>query len=339
MKNLLYIGNKLSQHGVPVTTIETLGPLLKDEGYNLYYASSKKSMALRMLDMLWKVVQLNNKVDLILIDTYSTSSFWYAFFVSQLARLLRIQYIPILHGGNLPNRLENNPRLCRMLFSNAYKNVAPSRYLLHHFELKGFTNTVYIPNTLEIDNYTYKERKVVSPNLLWVRSFARIYNPNMAIEVFKIIKDKYPEATLCMVGPDKDGSLEEAKLLASNYGLNVNFTGKLSKKEWIALSEDYNLFINTTHFDNTPVSVMEAMALGLPVITTNVGGIPYLLDNGVDALLVEDRSVNQMVGAIETLCEDENLAQALRRNARSKTESFDWQIVKEAWEEILECRF
>lgn len=335
MKNLLYIGNKLSQHGVSFTTIETLGPLFKDEGYEVFYASSKKKMVLRMLDMLYKVIQLRNKVDFILIDTYSTTSFWYAFITSQLARILYVQYVPILHGGNLPNRLKNNPRLCKMLFRNAYKNVAPSGYLLHHFELKGFTNTIYIPNTLEIDNYSYKERKIVVPHLLWVRSFAKIYNPNMAIEVFKVIKNKHPEATLCMVGPEKDGSLAGAQLLAESYNLNVTFTGKLSKKEWITLSEDYNLFINTTHFDNTPVSVMEAMALGLPVITTNVGGIPFLLDDYVDAVLVEDGSVDEMVGAIEKVCQDENLARMLSQNARAKAEGFDWKIVKEAWEHVL----
>lgn len=288
-----------------------------------------------MLDMLWSVLKLRNKIDFILIDTYSTFNFWYAIFVSQLARVLKIKYIPILHGGNLPYRLKNSPRLCRILFSNAYKNVAPSGYLLHHFELNGFTNTIHIPNTLEIGNYSYKEREIVVPHLLWVRSFARIYNPNMAVEVFKDIKIKYPEATLCMVGPEKDGSLATAKLLAESYNLNVTFTGKLSKKEWITLSEDYNLFINTTHFDNTPVSVMETMALGLPVITTNVGGIPFLLDDQVDAVLVEDGSVDQMVGAIEKVCQDENLATMLSKNARAKVERFDWGIVKQAWRNLL----
>lgn len=336
MKNLLYIGNKLSRHGVSVTTIETLGPLLASEGYAVYYASSKKNLVLRMLDMLWSVFKFRNRIDLIIIDTYSTSSFWYAFLVSQLARVFQIKYVPILHGGNLPDRLKKNPRFSKMLFSNAYKNVAPSKYLLHHFDLNGFDNTVFIPNTIEIDNYPFKERKTVAPNLLWVRSFASIYNPNMAIEVFRIIKKKYPEATLCMVGPDKDGSLKEAKALANRYELDITFTGKLSKKEWITLSTSYDIFINTTHFDNTPVSVMEAMALGLPVISTNVGGIPYLLEDNGDALLVDDASTEQMVAAIDRLCNDVVLAATLCKNARKKAESFDWNNVREVWNVVLE---
>ncbi|RZK11915.1 MAG: glycosyltransferase [Flavobacterium sp.] len=309
--------------------------MFEGEGYNVHYASSKKNVFLRMVDMLLHVIKLRNKIDFILIDTYSTSNFWYAFLVGCLSKMINKRYITMLRGGDLPNRLVKSPRLCKILFSDAYKNVAPSRYLLHHFKLNGFTNTIYIPNTLEINHYNYKEREVVVPHLLWVRSFARIYNPNMAVEVFKAIKNKYPEATLCMVGPDKDGSLEGAKLFAKSFNLDVIFTGKLSKKDWITLSEKYNLFINTTHFDNTPVSVMEAMALGLPVISTNVGGIPFLIDDGIDGLLVEDGSVDQMVSAIERLCYDHALFQLITKNARTKVEGFDWKIVKETWKNVL----
>jgi len=335
LKSLLYIGNKLSSHGVSVTTIETLGSLLENEGYAVYYASSKKNLVFRMLDMLWSIVKFRKKIDLVVIDTYSTSSFWYAFLTGQLARILKIGYIPILHGGNLPDRLKNNPRLSKMLFGNACKNIAPSNYLLHHFKMNGFNNTLFIPNTIEIGSYPFKERKTIVPHLLWVRSFAKIYNPNMAVEVLQKLRRFYPEATLCMVGPDKDGSMEAAKMLAAECGLEVTFTGRLSKKEWVALSENYSIFINTTHFDNTPVSVMEAMALGLPVISTNVGGIPYLLKDNNDALLVDDNSVDQMVAAITNLCKNETLVQTLSRNARNKAESFDWSNVKKLWKDII----
>ena len=85
------------------------------------------------------------------------------------------------------------------------------------------------------------------------------------------------DATLAMIGPDVDGSLTKVKDLARKKNLDVNFTGKLSKPEWINYSKDFNVFINTTNFDNTPVSVIEAMALGLPVVSTNVGGMPFLI--------------------------------------------------------------
>lgn len=153
----------------------------------------------------------------------------------------------------------------------------------------------------------------------------------MAVEVFSLIKKRYPEATLCMVGPEKDGSLLEAKEKAKDLKLEVLFTGKLSKQDWINLSKEYAVFINTTHFDNMPVSVIEAMSLGLAVVSTNVGGIPYLLENKKEALLVSDNDVNEMVLAIERIIENPDLFLNIIDHARRKAESFDWASLKHNW--------
>lgn len=287
-------------------------------------------MYFRMIDMLWSVFR-NRKADAVLIDTYSTTNFWYAFATSQLCRLLNLKYIPILHGGNLPFRLKNNTKICKMIFNHSYHNVSPSHYLLEKFREQGFNNLIHIPNGIEIENYPFLERKKASPNLLWVRSFAKIYNPLMAVKVFYTIKKKYPEATLCMVGPEKDGSLVTAKQKAKDLKLEVFFTGKLSKQDWINLSKEYAIFINTTHFDNMPVSVIESMSLGLAVVSTNVGGIPYLLENEKEGLLVEDNDVDEMVSAIEKIIENPDLFLNLTSHARIKSENFDWESVKYIW--------
>ena len=335
MKKILYIGNKLSKHGSTTTIIETLGSLLTNEGYKVIYASDKKNQIYRMIDMIFKTILNASKVDYILIDTYSTSSFYYALLVSQLCRLLNKKYIPILHGGNLPNRIANSQFLSKLIFTNSYKNVAPSNYLLKAFISKGYSNVIFIPNTIDIENYAFIERNSIVPKLLWVRSFSAIYNPKMAIKVLAELKKEYPNAQLCMVGPDKENRIDECKLFAKELGVEVQFTGKLSKKEWIKISKDYNVFINTTHFDNTPVSVIEAMALGLPIVSTNVGGIPFLLTNNENALLVNDNDSNGMSLAIKELFSNTKLQNNIVCNARKLVENFDWSIVKQKWFEIL----
>ena len=104
MKNLLYIGNKLSKTGKTETTILTLSDALRSEGYTVYAVSNKKNKLWRLLDMLLAILKCSKKVDCVLIDTYSTSNFYYAYLCSQFCRLLKLKYIPILHGGNLPKR-------------------------------------------------------------------------------------------------------------------------------------------------------------------------------------------------------------------------------------------
>lgn len=335
MKRLLYIGNQLSKHGYNKTSIETLGVFLEDEGYNVTFTSSKKNQWARMLDMIIITFFKIRSIDYVLIDTYSTSSFWYTFFCSQIARVFNVKYIPILRGGDLPNRLRKNPKLCQMVFANAYKNVAPSGYLKQVFEQAGFANVIYIPNSIEIEKYKFEERIEFAPKLLWVRAFATIYNPEMAVQVLFELQRKYPNASLTMVGPDKDGSLQTTKDFADSVGVAVNFTGQLAKEDWWQLASEQDIFINTTHFDNTPISVMEAMALGLPVVSTNVGGIPYLLTDKENALLVNDNDVVAMTDSIRHLIENQQKTKELASNARNFIEKMDWNVVKEQWRQVL----
>lgn len=335
MKHLLYIGNKLSKHGYTETSIETLGSFFEMEGFTVYYASSKKNKLNRMLDMVFNTIKYAKKVDYVLIDTYSTYNFWYAFVISQLCRILKVRYISKLHGGNLPNRIKKSKFFSNMIFKNAHINVAPSNYLLNEFQMNGYSNLIYIPNTIELQNYIFTKREIKIPKLLWVRSFAKIYNPTMAIKVFSALKKNHPEASLCMVGPIKDESYDETVRLAQKMKVEVNFTGKLSKEDWIELSKEYTIFINTTHFDNTPISVIEAMAIGLPIVSTNVGGIPFLLHHQKNALLVDDNDIESMVLEIEKLLKTPKLVVLLTENALGTVKNFDWKIVKKQWFELL----
>jgi glycosyltransferase involved in cell wall biosynthesis len=284
----------------------------------------------------YSVFKYRDKVDYVLIDTYSTFSFWYVLMVSQLCRIFQLKYIPILHGGNLPYRLDNSPIISKLIFNHSFRNVAPSGYLLNAFQKRNFSNLVFIPNTIDLKEYpNANKRDTTIPKLLWVRSFAALYNPKMAVDVLKSLQKQYPNAELCMVGPNKDGSLEETRAYAKRQNVVVTFTGRLSKTEWVTLSEKYNVFINTTNFDNTPVSVIEAMCLGLPVVTTNVGGIPFLLEHQKTALLVDAEAVIQMSDSILEIMQNADLRNALVKNGRKHVESFDWQQVKQKWAEVL----
>jgi glycosyltransferase involved in cell wall biosynthesis len=334
MKNILYVGNALSQKGKNLTSVESLS-LHLSEFCSVKIASDKSNKVLRLLDMI-RLVYVNRKTaDFVLIDTYSTTNFYYALVISQLSRRFKIKYIPILHGGNLEQRLKNNPRLSKMIFCNAYKLVSPSGFLKEVFENYGYSKIEHIPNTIELKNLNFFNRQIDTINLLWVRSFNKIYNPKQAVFVLKSLIEKGYSASLTMVGPETDGSLSEAKNLALSNDLDVVFTNKLPKKKWIELSKKSNVFINTTNFDNTPISVIEAMALGLPVVSTNVGGLPHLISDNEDGLLVSPNDIEAMVKAVIRLKSNINLKNSIVLNARKKAEHFDWKQVKLKWERLL----
>ena len=333
-KNVLYIGNALSNNGKTVTTIETLALQLRDF-CSVKIASRKFNKVLRLIDMVNTVISNRKWAEVVLIDTYSTTNYYYALLISQICRILKIKYIPILHGGNLEQRLIKNPYLSKLIFGNAYKLVAPSNFLKSVFKTFGYEDVLHIPNAIEIQNYQFESRAIDDIKLLWVRSFSSIYNPELAILVLESLLKKGHQAELTMVGPEVDGAMQKTKTLAESKNLNVDFTGKLSKKEWVELSRTSNIFINTTNFDNMPVSVIEAMALGLPIVSTNVGGIPFLLTNNIEGLLVAPNDADTLVEAILKIKKDNNLKDTMITNARKKVEQFDWEIVKSKWQSLL----
>ncbi|MFK5889308.1 MAG: glycosyltransferase family 4 protein [Flavobacteriaceae bacterium] len=333
--NILYVGNDLTLKTGYNSTIAVLSKLLM-ENFQVKVVSNKQNKFQRLLDMCLTVIKRRNKTDYILIDTFSTSNFYFALIVSQLARLFNIKYIPILHGGNLPYRLERSKWLSNKIFLYSYANVAPSHYLKNAFQNKGF-GVIFIPNILTISDYSFKSRKSIKPNLLWVRAFNKTYNPVMAIEVLNLLREHYPEAKLCMIGPFKDASYQDVLDRIKKYNLEngIEITGVLPRRKWLKKSAAYDVFINTTDFDNTPVSVMEAMALGLPIVSTNAGGLPFLIDDKNDGILVDKNDAKQMVKEIVKLLKNPLIAYKLAAEARKKAESFDWENVKQKWYRVI----
>ncbi|GGD15113.1 hypothetical protein GCM10011343_02640 [Flavobacterium orientale] len=286
---------------------------------------------------MWIAIVLHSrKVDVVLIDVYSTLNFWYAYSCSLLCRVFDIPYIPILHGGNLPARFQNNPKTAMALVNYAYKTVIPSAYLKKHLASFNLPRVEVIPNTIELANYPFKQRSALQPHLLWVRAIDSIYNPEMALQTLALVREEFPEAQLTMVGPYKSISETAWQQTLQKYQLPVRMTGKLTKEEWIGLAASHTVFINTTRIDNMPVSVIEAMALGLPVVSTDVGGIPHLIQHEVSGLLVPTNDAPAMAQAVLRLLRSEGLTEKLTLNARKEVDKYDWRAIAVQWKALLE---
>jgi glycosyltransferase involved in cell wall biosynthesis len=333
-RKIIYVDNFLTAHGHTPTTGEVLTRLMEKEGYRVIRAGTKKSKPARLTEMLAAIVK--NKHAVVLIATYSTSAFYFAWAASQLCRMMGIKYIPCLHGGNLPDRIKKHPRLSAQVFAHSYTNVVVSGYLQASIEKKGW-RSLLIPNSIQLNAYPFLQRSSVRPRLLWVRSFHKIYNPGLAITLVAELSKIYPDASLTMVGPDKDGSLNECKRIADDLGVGslINFTGRLQVAEWVKLSATHDIFVNTTNFDNLPVSVIEAMALGMPVISTDAGGIKYLITNNVNGYLVPRKSVSDFAERVEYLVNNPNTVASISDQARKGACQYSQEIVMQQWNALL----
>ncbi len=313
---LVYFGNKLSIHGRSKSVLETLEPLL-GEFCDVKCYSNKRNKFFRLSDMLFHFFKEGLQADIIMIDVYSTISFYFAFILAWVSSIFNKPFILFLHGGNLPERYVSSKRKVDYIFKRARSIVAPSGYLKTFFEKNGY-KVILIPNLIDLEKFGFQVRDFSTPRLLYLRGFGEIYNPLMNVRVVSELMDEYPGIQLAMLGSDIDGFLEKTYELIDclKLGKHVKIFGKKSQEEWIKLSKGYNIMVSSPFIDNTPVSVIEGMALGLVIISTNVGGVKFLVDQKVDGILIPSDDHKAMANAVREVLSDSSLANCLLKNAR-----------------------
>ncbi len=334
---ILLVGNFLSSNGGNQTTAEAFALHLKGAGHSIIATSEIRPRLPRLLDMVSTVFLQRANYQIAYVEVYSGAAFLWAEVVCNLLGILRKPYILTLHGGNLPAFAQRWKGRVRRLLKGADMVTAPSRYL--QAEMQSYREDIMlIPNPLDIKHYLFRLRSTPRPHLTWLRAFHNIYNPQMAPRVIADLLTSFPDITLTMIGPDKgDGTLQETEEAIEKLGLqkHIKIVPAISKNEVPAYLGRADIFINTTNIDNTPISVLEAMACGLCVVSTNVGGIPYLLEDGQDVLLVPPQNPQMMAIAIKRVLMEPDLAERLSQNARNKVEQFDWSAIIPTWQQLF----
>ena len=334
---ILLIGNKLSNRGLNPTSIEKLEENLSSN-YSIRSASDKQSSFIRIIEMLSLVFLYRKICKLIIVDVFGTKAFYFSCLIIFYSKFKNIPVLPVFRGGSLPERYNKNTKLFKYIFNKTILVICPSPFLSDFFSSRKI-KTQIIHNYIDLKKYPFKYRERLKPELLWVRSIHSIYNPVMAIYVLKKILEYYPQARLSMVGPIKDNTIKLINKLIFKWNLQekVTLTGKLEKKEWIELSKDFDIFLNTTNIDNQPVSVIEAMALGLPIISTNVGGIPNLLTHNQTAKLVDKNNISAMVNGIRDYLSNPSNSLFISKNARELVEAqYDESVIIPQWISIID---
>lgn len=314
-----------------------LAERLTQTGWSTLTTSSVPGRLQRVADMVGSAWRRRREYEVAQVDVYSWDAFVWAEAVCWTLQRAGRPYVLTLHGGDLPRFTRRWPGRVRRLLQSAAAVTTPSGYLLD--EMRSVRNDLrLLPNARDLGTCRVRVRSRPEPKLVWLRRFHWLYNPEMAPEVVRRLQVEHPSVHLTMVGPDSgDGTLESTRRVAAECGVfgRISFPGGVPKEQVPAWLEQGDVFLNTTDVDNTPLSVLEAMACGLCIVSTNVGGIPYLLEHEKDALLVPPRDPEAMAAAVRRVLEEPGLAERLSRSARAKVKQFDWQVILPQWDGLL----
>lgn len=285
----------------------------------------------RLYEYIVKLKRITREVDIFHIFANSGWS-WYLFTVPAvwIGRTAKLSVIVNYHGGEAKSFFKKSFKFIRPTLTKATKILVPSLYLKEIFTEYGFTAEIF-PNIIDLEKFSNSEtvnKNLESPVLLVSRNLEPIYDIATAIKAFVIVLKKYPEARLIIAGsgPEKEKLEQKVKIL--NVANKVEFTGRLDNEKMPALYQNATVMINPSLVDNMPISILEAFASHVPVVSTNIGGVPYLITNNKTGLLVPVDNPTEMAEKILQLLENPAFAESITKHAYQYVKKYTWPNVK-----------
>lgn len=290
----------------------------------------------RLIETIRAIIQRKSSYKAAIVPLFGTTpSFLWQEIVTRLLKLFNKKIILGIHGGSIPSKIDTG----YTRFLNAMKRAdilfAPSPYFSLYLKQKGLKVHV-IENPVDLSSYSFCRKEKIRSRILWMRAFSDIYNPLMAVRVAQRLAAKYNDFEMIMAG--KEGPLLDAtKNLAKEYSLTdkIIFPGYISLQQKQAYAHNHDIYICTNKIDNTPVSLTEFMQLGLPIVSVNTGGISYMIEDGVNGLLVNANDDKAMFEKIVLLIDNQALAQSIISNAYNYVQRYDEKNVIQKWKALL----
>lgn len=343
MNKILIIGTNFSTKFNAIKTQgEYLHELLIENGVHSQIVSDQRGYLKRILQTCLAILKLKSGQKVI-IQVYGTKSLYLEWLSGLICILKSHKILLTLHGGNIPNMFAGS-RIKRVFFKSLFKwadtVTSPSNYLFFGLNNVGVklaeSKLKVVRNFIDLNDYSIVKKTNKKNTIFWMRSFHEVYNPILALNCLKELLNSGYDFRMYMAGPDQ-GFLEQLKQEITKLKLenNVILLGKIDNKKKCEIASQCFIYLNTTIIDNSPVSFLEMMALGLPIVSTDVGGIKYWVENNINALLAEKNNVTDLKNKIEIFYHDDFVYDKIRKNNLEKVKEFSKDSVLNEWLVIL----
>lgn len=266
------------------------------------------------------------------VHVFSASYFSFLLAPAPAILIARLYGKPVLlnyHSGEAEDHLRRWPRTALPMIKLVDRIVVPSDYLVAVFAKFGI-HAERVVNTVDLSRFRFRERRVLKPVLLSNRNLESHYNVECTIRAFALVRSRISDARLIVAG---DGS-QRRKLceLAAHLRIaNIEFAGAVAPEKMPELYGRADIFVNASNVDNQPLSIIEAFASGVPVVTTNAGGIPDMVTDGETGLMAGRGDHEALADRVIRLLSDKELASHIATRAREECGRYTWSAVSGNW--------
>jgi glycosyltransferase involved in cell wall biosynthesis len=287
----------------------------------------------RLVPFVWKLWRVAGRVDVMHIFANSGWA-WYLMATPALivAHWRGKPSIIHYHGGNADRFFSRAPRHALAMLRTASLRVTPSVFLQGVFHRHKLGAEV-IPNAIDLNRFLLASHRSlgISPHLIVTRNLESIYDISTAIRAFAIIRRALPGAHMTIAGSGPELSKLQAEVMSQGLDGAVQFSGRIDNDLIVSLYASADCMLNPSRVDNMPISILEAFASGVPVVSTDVGGIPDLVIHGASGLLVPAGDYEAMAREALRVLQTPVLASTLRANGLSQAQRYGWSQVRSKW--------
>ena len=293
----------------------------------------------RLVPYIWQLWRTAGRVKLFHVMANSGWS-WHLFSVPAIwvGWLRGVRVIVNYRGGEAEDFFSRSFRWVRPSLAKVTTVIVPSGFLADVFNRRGVATRI-VPNIVNLERFTADERHLytlgdVGPQLLVTRNLEPIYDIDTALRVLQQVRKSFPGATMtiCGSGPERDRLMALAQTLEIESA--VVFTGRVENEQIAGFYQSADVMVNPSLVDNMPNSVLEALASGVPVVSTHVGGVPYLVQHEKTALLVPPGDVEAMAKAVIRVLENPEFAARLVTSGLAEIQQYTWPNVREVLQAV-----
>lgn len=289
--------------------------------------------AFRLVPYLLRLWRATGRADL--MHVMANSGWSWHLFAAPAVWIAVLRGVPVVvnyRGGEADEFLARSARWVRPTLHRAGGVLVPSGFLHEVFSRYGVATRI-VPNVVDLGRFrpaTSVEGVIGTPHVVVARNLEPIYGIPVALRAFARILAEFPDARLSVAGSGPQAG--ELARLAGDLGLSdhVCFTGRLDRDGMAALYREADVVLNPSRVDNTPNSVLEALASGVPVVSTAVGGVPYIVEDGRTALLVPRDDAETMAAATLRLLRSPELRKQLVEAGLRDVRRYTWAVVRDS---------
>jgi len=303
-----------------------------EEGFHIHRVKTVRRPVFQVLTYIPKSLPVIRKINPDIVHCQSIPLGLSGFLIK---KLFGKPYVVYGRGSDVYNPWIFKNIVSKLVLRNADAIIALTEDMKKRIQNIHDRSVFVIPNGVDLERFGElpqeipdKESKLTDEKvIIFIGTLRPVKGVRYLIEAMRMIAEGYKRTRLLLVGDGEErGYLEK---LVNKMGLEdcVSFIGRVPHERALTYMVTSDVFVLPSLSEGFPMTILEAMACGLPIVATRIGGLPEVIEDGRSGFLVEPENPKEIAERVLLLLEDNELRKRISLNNKERVEKYSWQHI------------